>query len=170
MAKKKIKNKNTMATGNELVNLIKIIVIICVVLLIFYFITLFVNKNNSDTSGNYNDTVATIQYDEIIVGEILNRNEKEYLVLVKKENDVNSNLYQSYLSIYSDKENAVRVYSVDLGSIFNANSIGDATILENGVENFKFSDSTLLRVNDGIITDSLIGNEQIENYLQELIK
>lgn len=169
MAKKKTNNNKSVVTENELVNLIKIIVIVCVVLLAFYFITVFINNKNNDTK-NSDDTVATIQYEEIIVGEILNRKEQEYLVLVKKENDVNYDLYQSYLSIYSGKSKALPIYNVDLGSVFNANSIGEETILENGVADFKFNDSVLLKVTNGNITESSIGNEQIENYLKVLIK
>lgn len=173
MAKKnknKKNNKNTVVTGNELANLIKIIIIVCIVLLSFYFITVLVNKKRNNTVDGSDDTVATIQYDEIIVGEILNRSENEYFVLVKKENDVNYDLYQSYLSIYKEKENALRVYNVDLSSIFNANAIDEETVLTDTVQNFKFNDSVLIKVTNGSISESLIGNDQIENYLKELIK
>lgn len=168
-ANNKIKNKATTVTGNELTNLIIIIAIVCAVLLVFYFITVFINDRDK-TAADLDDTVATIQYDEIIVGEILNRTESEYLVLVEKENDVNSGLYQSYLSTYEAKENALRVYTVDLGNIFNSNSLGSETIIEGDVEDFKFNDSTIIKVMNGKISLSYIGNEQIENYLKELIK
>lgn len=170
MAKKKTNKKNTVETNNELVNLIKIVVIVCVVLLAFYFITVLVNKKTKGSAFSDDDSVAVIQYDKIIVGEILNRTENNYLVLVEKENDVNSNLYQSYLSIYSGKENALKVYNVDLSEVFNLNYVGDETILDNGIQNYKFSDTTLIKVSDGNISESYIGLEAIENYLKELIK
>lgn len=170
MAKKKTNKKNTVETNNELVNLIKIVVIICVVLLAFYFITVLVNKKTKGSAFSDDDSVAVIQYDKIIVGEILNRPASNYLVLVESENDVNSNLYQSYLSIYSGKENALKVYNVDLSEVFNLNYVGDETILDNGIQNYKFSDTTLIKVSDGNISESYIGTEAIENYLKELIK
>lgn len=170
MAKKKINKKNTVETNNELVNLIKIVVIVCVVLLAFYFLTVLVNKKTKGSAFSDDDSVAVIQYDKIIVGEILNRSDNTYLVLVEKENDVNSNLYQSYLSIYSGKENALKVYNVDLSEVFNLNYVGDETILDNGIQNYKFSDTTLIKVSDGNISESYIGSEAIENYLKELIK
>lgn len=170
MAKKKIKNKTTnIVSQNEITNLIKIIVIVCLVLLAFYFITLLVNKNSSKNTTNTDDTVAIIQYDKIIVGEILNRSEDEYYVLVEKDNDVNADLYKSYISIYSGKENAKKVYTVDLSDIFNSNHIGDETILNNGIENLKFSDTTLIKIKNGSISESLVGAEEIENYLKNLI-
>ena len=98
MANKKAKNKKTnenIVSTNELTNLIKIIVIVCVVLLAFYFITVFVNKKAKTNTNNNEDTVAIIQYDKIMVGEILNRPQTEYYVLVKNSDDINSNLYQS---------------------------------------------------------------------------
>ena len=170
MAKKKTNKKNTVETNNELVNLIKIVVIVCVVLLAFYFITVLVNKKTKGSAFDNDESVAVIQYDKIIVGEILNRPDNTYLVLVEKENDVNSNLYQSYLSIYSGKENALKVYNVDLSEVFNLNYVGDETILDNGIQNYKFSNTTLIKVSDGNIFESYIGSEAIENYLKELIK
>ena len=170
MAKKKTNKKNTVETNNELVNLIKIVVIVCVVLLAFYFITVLVNKKTKGSEFDNDESVAVIQYDKIIVGEILNRPDNTYLVLVEKENDVNSNLYQSYLSIYSGKENALKLYNVDLCEVFNLNYVGDETILDNGIQNYKFSNTTLIKVSDGNIFESYIGSEAIENYLKELIK
>ena len=170
MAKKKINNKNTIETNNELVNLIKIIVIVCVILLAFYFITVFVSKKTKGSAFSNDDSVAVIQYDKIIVGEILNRPNSNYLVLVEKENDINSNLYQSYLSIYSGKENALKVYNVDLSEVFNLNYVGNETVLNNGIQNYKFSDTTLIKASDGNISESYIGSEAIENCLKELIK
>lgn len=170
MKKKKINHKNNIETNNELINLIKIVVIVCVILLAFYFITLLVNKKTKGSVFGNDDSVAVIQYDKIIVGEILNRPDNNYLVLVKKENDVNSNLYQSYLSIYSGKENALKVYNVDLSEVFNSNYVGDETILDKGIQNYKFSDTTIIKVDDGSISESYVGAEAIENYLKELIK
>lgn len=170
MKKKKINHINNVEMNNELINLIKIVVIVCVILLAFYFITLLVNKKTKGSAFGNDDSVAVIQYDKIIVGEILNRPDNNYLVLVKKENDVNSNLYQSYLSIYSGKKNALKVYNVDLSEVFNSNYAGDETILDKGIQNYKFSDTTIIKVDDGSISESYVGTEAIENYLKELIK
>lgn len=170
MAKKKANNKKTAVTNNELVNLIKIIIVVCVILLAFYFITVLVSKKTKGSAFDNDDSVAVIQYDKIIVGEILNRPESSYLVMVEKKDDVNSNLYQSYLSIYSGKENALRVYNVDLGEVFNFDYVGDETILNEGIQNYKFSDTTLIKINDGNILETYVGLEAIENYLKELIK
>lgn len=170
MAKKKANNKKTAVTNNELVNLIKIIIVVCVILLAFYFITVLVSKKTKGSAFDNDDSVAVIQYDKIIVGEILNRPESSYLVMVEKKDDVNSNLYQSYLSIYSGKENALRVYNVDLGEVFNLDYVGDETILNEGIQNYKFSDTTLIKINDGNILETYVGLEAIENYLKELIK
>lgn len=173
MANKKAKNKKTnenIVSTNELTNLIKIIVIVCVVLLAFYFITVFVNKKAKTNTNNNEDTVAIIQYDKIMVGEILNRPQTEYYVLVKNSDDINSNLYQSYLSIYSGKENALKVYNVDLDDVFNKSYAGQETILDLGISNFKFSEATLLKINNGELEQFITGTEAIENYLKELIK
>lgn len=163
----KIAKKNTFS-NNELINLFKITLIVCAVLLVFYFITVLVQKN--DNSVSEEDTTATIQYDKIIVGQILNRPEDEYLVLVAGKDDNYIDLYQMYLAAYSGKQDALRYYTVDLSDIFNGNHLGDTNILEGNVESFKFSTTVLLKVNNGIIIEAYEDKDSITNYLKELTK
>lgn len=176
MAKKKTinkvknNNKQTMVSTNELTNLIKIIVIVCIVLLAFYFITVLVNKNSTSSTNDTDDTVAIIQYEKIMVGQILNRAENEYYVLVEKENDVNTDLYKSYTSIYSGKDGALNVYTVDLSEVFNLNYVGEETVIDSTVANLRFNDTTLIKVNNGIIETSFIGVNNIEEHLKQIIK
>lgn len=175
MAKKKVNNKavknkkQNVVSTNELVNLIKIIVIVCLVLLVFYFITTLV-KDKKTTNYSDSDKVAVIQYEKIMVGQILNRTESDYYVLVEKENDVNIDLYKSYTSIYSGKENSLKVYTVDLGDVFNTNYVGEETVIDSLVANFKFNDTTLIKVSNETIESYFVGSEEIENYLNKLIK
>lgn len=168
---KKIQNKNNeqIVSGNELTNLIKIVVIVCVVLLVFYFITVLVNKKE-DNNNYTEDTTATIQYSKILVGQILNRTDSEYYVLVEEKNDQYVSLYNYYLSLYSEKSSSLKYYNVDLSDIFNQNHIGDKNITAGNISDFKFSGTVLLKIKDAQVLEMYEDREKIVSYLEQLVK
>lgn len=170
--KKDVKDSTTvMTTGNELVNLIKIVVIISAVLLVFYFITVIVEKKLNKHDYTIKDEVAVIQYDKIIVGEILNRTDSSYYVLVEKESDPYIDLYKTYLTTYSNTENSLRYYTVDLSDIFNRNSVADQNYVEgNDTSKYKFASTSLLKIENGELAAVYSDNESITQYLSNLIK
>lgn len=167
-AKKSKKQKeNQIVSGNELTNLIKIVLIVCAVLLIFYFITVLVN--NKDEENNYTEnTTPTIQYNKILVGQILNRSENEYYVLVEKENDQYLDLYNYYLSSYDGENSAFKYYTVDLIDVFNGNNIGEQNVVVGNVSDFKFANTTLLRIQNRVITEIYDNRDSIVSYLENL--
>lgn len=162
--KKSEKNNNKVISNNELKNLLKIILIICCVLLVFYFITVLVQNKDKDTN-NGSDTTAVIQYSKILVGEILNRSENEYYVLVEKENDPYIDLYKQYLNSID----SITYYTVDLSEVFNQNNIGEETVVEgNEVGSYKFSGTTLIKVNGGTLSGVYKNKDEITGYLKNL--
>ncbi|MBE6138804.1 MAG: hypothetical protein E7173_03575 [Firmicutes bacterium] len=170
IAKKKVEAKKNViddkvASNNEIVKLIKIVLILCAVLLLFYFLTEFVNQklNQNEYSEN---TTPTIQYSKILVGQILNRDEKEYYVLVEAKNDQYLDLYNYYLS--SAKEDGLTYYTVDLSDVFNGNHLGDETDVDGDVSQFKFADTTLLRIKKGKVYKVYSDREAIVDYLEKL--
>lgn len=162
--KKVEKSNTTMISNNELINLLKIILIICAVLLIFYFITVLVQNKKEDNNSN-SDTVAVIQYDKILVGQILNRSENDYYVLVEKKEDPYIDLYKQYLNNVKD----ITYYSVDLSEIFNQNNIGEETIVEgNEISNYRFAGTTLIKVTNNTISGVYKNKDEIVAYLGNL--
>lgn len=157
------KNKESIVSGNELKKLLQIILIICAVLVAFYFITELVqNKGNKE---NNSDTAAVIQYEKILVGEILNRKEQEYYVLVEKEGDSYIDLYKQYL----DSKKEITYYTVDLSEIFNQNSIAEETSVEgNSVESYKFANTTLIKVVDKTLNSAYKNKNEIIDHLKSL--
>lgn len=160
---KKVQNE-TVISSNELKNLLKIILIICGVLLVFYFITNLVqNKDDDNTNGS--DTTAIIQYSKILVGEILNRSENEYYVLVEKENDPYIDLYKQYLT----SVDSTTYYNVELTEIFNQNHVAEETFVEgNDVGNYKFAGTTLIKVTNGTLNGVYKNKDEITEYLKSL--
>ena len=168
MAKKTDKNtgKREILNKNELINLIKIVAIVSLVLLIFYFITVLVDKRINKNSYKTDDPVAVIQYDKIIVGEILNRTENTYYVLVEKEDDPYIDLYKQYLDA-----GAIKYYTVDLSDVLNGNYISDVTYVEgNNPSTYKFSATTLLKVENRNLISAYSDHESIVQCLGLLIK
>lgn len=163
----KKQNSNNIATGNEMLNLFKIVLIVCAVLIVFYFITLFVNDSGK-TDDYSSNNVASIQYDKILVGQILNRNEDEYYVLVEKENDQYLELYNYYLSSYEGESKGLKYYKVDLSDVFNRNYVGEKTLLDGDISSFRFSDTTLLKIKNGVLTKIYDNREAIVSYLENL--
>ena len=75
-------------------------------------------------------------------------------------------LYNYYLS--SDEEDALKYYTVDLGDVFNGNHIGDKTVVEDDVSEFKFADTTLLRIKKGKVDKVYSDREAIVSYLEKI--
>ena len=163
----KRKDSSLVVSGNELSNLIKIVVIVCAVLLIFYFITLLVNRKDDEIEYREN-TTPTIQYNKILVGEILNRQETAYYVLVEKENDQYVELYNYYLSNYSGNDKNLKYYTVDLSDVFNGNHIGEQTIVGENTSEYKFADTTLIKVQEGEVAEIYKDRNSITSYLENL--
>ena len=169
MAKKKIEEntKNSVINKNELLSLIKIVAIVSIVLLVFYFITVLVDKKLTKDSYKSNDSAAVIQYEKIMIGEILNRKEGSYYVLVEKEDDSYVTLYKQYLS----SGNIIKYYTVDLDDVFNKASVSDKTKVEgNDPSQYKFSSTALLKIDNNKLAAVYYDQESITNYLDTLIK
>lgn len=165
MAKGKIKQRNkysSEATMGE--NYIKILIVLAIIFLIFYLITYFVTKKKTESNVE-----TTIQYKEIIVGNILNINQDEYYVLVEFENDKYNSLYETYLTNYSQKENSKAYYIVDMSKGFNKNYVSEENNLNtNNVSEIKFSQTTLLKIKSGSIIEKFTSKEEIIAALEKL--
>lgn len=173
--KSKINNRNNREqsktkfwdNSNELKKLIVIFVIVVVIFAIFYAITLVI-KDNRTSQPKEDNSVAVIQYDEIIVGEILNQNKEAYLVLATEEDDLPN--YQSYIDSYGTKEDALKVYKVNLNSAFNKKYIGEkSNFAFDQLSEIRFNKATLLKIENGEIIEYYEGTDEITEYLKELM-
>lgn len=174
----KMKNKKTnkktnsmISTDNEMSKLILLIVIVAVVFAAFYFVTLFVTKDEKTEEKQENTTEATIQYEKILVSNILSQKAKEYYVLVYFEDDNYVDLYKNYLSYYSTKEGSVPYYYVDVNEVFNKSFISEKSKLNvSNSKDFKFKETALLRIQDGKIISTYEGKDNITGKLGRMTK
>ena len=142
----------------------KYLVGILLILVIFSLITMFATRDkNKDTAEE-----TKMQYEKILVGSILNRNESDYFVLVEVENEPNASTYKTLIDNYIKKEEHSRFYYVDLGDMFNSKYVGDENSKDfTDILNVKFAETTLLHVKEGKIVSQRTGDDIME-YLQKI--
>lgn len=161
---KEMKSTNTFVnTDNEITNFIKILLIVTAFVVIFTIITnIVVNKKTKPTP-------TEIQYTNIIVGNILNKDEKTYYVLVKDNDDSKISTYQNYINTYIKKEEHIRFYYVDLSDGFNEQYKQEESNLKvENISDIKFKTTTLLKIEDGKIVNAIDNSDELEKFLKEL--
>ena len=163
---KKSQNKNSILHRSELKNFVFIIVVVMVIFLLFYGVTVLVKPDEQKPEKEI--LQETIQYNEILIGQLLNRNEKEYYVLVQENDNVNNALYADYLILYAKKSGVY--YTVDLNHAFNQNYIGDSTVVEGqNLSSYHFNDTTLLKVKIKKIDKVYTTYDEIISALKKII-
>lgn len=163
------KNKEIMpTTNNEMVKLVKIVLLITAIFLVFYGITLLVTEKKTEETPV---TEATIQYDEILISSLFEQPNNEYYVLVTKEDDDYLGVYSVYTSKYQSKENKLRLYSANLSSGFNSSYEAEESNLNTTkIEELKLKDSTLLKISNKKIVASYEGSTKIIEHLKNISK
>lgn len=169
MAKKV--NAKKISDENEIKKFIQLILIVTVIFGIFYLLTILINKKDKETNNEKDNTSeVSIQYDEILIGNIFNQNNDNYYVLIEDVEDVNVSVYHAYLSLYSQVEDAKRVYTAILNNTFNNKYFGEESNISNDITKFKVSKTTLLEISKGKIVKSYEKDEDITKILKEISK
>lgn len=158
------KNNSVFSSDNEMAKLILLIIIVAIAFAIFYIITIFVIKkdDNSEKNTETNNEV-TIQYEKILVSNILSQSNNEYYVLAYMNDDPYIEAYKNYLTYYEmAKEDAVPYYLVELENTFNKDFIADNSKLNvTQSKDLRFSQTTLLRIKDGKVISTYEGKDNI---------
>lgn len=163
---KQIKNVSY-SEGNEFQKLVMLIIIVAVIAAVFYGISIFVSKDRDKLKYQETPKSSQIEYDQILISDTFNK-ENEYYVLYTKEKNVFMTLYNSYITTYKAKEGAIPLYKADLSDSLNQKYIGTENKFER--ENFTIATECLLKVQEGSVVESYIGNETIVTKLYELSK
>lgn len=161
MAKKKITKKNKKNENITNINsLWKIIIIVMIAFGFFYGLTYFIAENNRSYSWENKETSSVIQYDEIIFGTMLSESPKEYYVLAFNHSDADKDIYDTYIAMYREKENSLRIYTIDLDSDFNKKYIKENNVNE----------ITLFKIKKSKIVEHIKGKEKVVKKFKELVK
>ena len=168
----KKKNNSIFSSDNEMAKLILLIVIVAIAFGLFYVITLFVVKKDKTETTKEETTEAVIQYEKILVSNILSQKPEEYYVLAYTSDDEYVEAYKNNLTYFAmATENAVPYYFVELDNSLNKNFVTEKSKLD--VSNSKdigFSQTTLLRIKEGKIISKYEGKESITGKLDRMSK
>ena len=142
------------------------IIIILVVLVLFYGLTMLItNKKNSNDyiENNNSESDTKIDYEKILAQNALSQKENSYYVFAYTNSDENVTTYNNDLISYKNKENALKVYYVELDNAFNKNNYAGESNFEDGKVIFKAT--TLLKVENGVLVEKYESKDEINSAL-----
>lgn len=166
MADKKLKKQKIKETKcrseeqTELIRFIKILFIVILFVVLVYFATrIFVKKDLGKDAEETN--VTEVSYSKMVFGTMLNRPQDEYYVLAYSSEDNKANYYNALASTYSNKEDGLYVYYIDLKDSMNKNYLAT-----NGQTNSKAKKISELKV--GELTLIKVKNGEIVKYIEDI--
>jgi hypothetical protein len=169
--KSKIKNleKELAEEDNDMKRLIKIFIGVIACLAVFYLIFAFFHGELFKKSEKEKETIQNV---EIMAGNLLNRDESEYYVLLYKFDGDNEKLCSGIYNVYTSKESTTKMYKVNLSSGLNKDYMTDkeAEINTSSIEGLKVIDATLLKVKDGKVVETISGRDKLVAYEDTLLK
>ncbi len=170
---KKNKNKIKYSTGEteEIRHLIIVILVVIIAVCGLYLATrAFVTKDlfTKKEAETEEVTPGEISYENIIVGQILNRPYDEYYVVVynTEEGDYSYDM-QILTSEYSVLDKHLHIYTVDLANKLNADYYDseNASTEATDLKDIKFGDITLIKVKNGKMVKYIVDYSKMEKEL-----
>lgn len=138
----------------EIRNLIIIAIILIALAVGLYFLTdVILGKKKN------NETAVEFDYTECTVGTMFNRPYDEYYVFLFDSTSSSASQYQSLISNYEKKDNAKKIYFVDLSTKFNSEYVGEKS-------NKKPTKATEVKVKDSALV--LIKNGKVSKYYESV--
>lgn len=161
MKSKKLKSINYESNDTkEIKSLIIITVVVVVIAVGLFFLTNYLN--NKKTSNN-----TKIDYDTSIVGNMFNRPYNEYYVFLYSSTDKNASTYKGLITSYKDKDDALKIYYVDMNDKFNAAYLSEASNKKpTDVNEVKIKESALILIKDGKVEKYYESLEDYKNTLK----
>lgn len=174
VARKKDVTRNI--ENNEMQRLGILVAIVTGIFIIFYAVTFLLmrEKENYDYIQKIS-TKRDIQYDEILISQILNQSPKEYYVFIKENDDINNSIYDVYIGNYRDynKDNndGLKIYTLNIDKIFNkANKSDESYFNTVDVNEIKVKQATILKISNKQIVEIYEGEEKITRFFEEILK
>ena len=134
------------------------IAVLAVVVIFFWLTAIRVNRPYT-ISVPFVSYQQEIQFDEILMGSILNRTEDKYFVFVRDADFVGNMAYEQLVSM---NEGNYRYYTVDLNNIFNREYQAEENNFDQN--NLQFKTSTILVIENGEIIEFLADKDAVFAY------
>ncbi len=160
------------SSNDEMTRLFKIVLIITAIFIVFYGVTLLVTKKadevNDNTSDQNNAQVTEIQYDNIMIGTMLNYG-GTYYVLIEQADDTRSAEYTALIDTIKSADDAPTVYKANLTDSFNKDYLAkEENYYVENIADFKVTGTTLVQIENGKIKSVFDNYDAIKNKLKDL--
>ena len=162
---KKIENNKL---DGEILSFIKIALGVGVVVLIVFGATILMNKLGVFDEGYTKPEKGEIiiSYEDATVGTIFNRPDAEYYVVFDDFTENPNQYLTSILFRYSNEEETLPIYKVDMSNGFNTKYAGEqGNPSAQKVEDIKINGVTLIKIVNGKNVKYIEGTTNIENEL-----
>lgn len=171
--KQKLNYKSSYSSDSEVSKIIKILIGVALFLVVFYFLAMLMTGELKFGNQRKNDiTESKIQYDEILAGETLNKNNTEYYVLYFDFSENIASTYLTYRDGYLKKDGSFAMYLVDLEKGFNNKYISsegeNREEYPNNIDNLKVTNPTIVKVKDRKVVERIEGRENVKKFLKDI--
>ena len=166
--KKETKKVENNKLDGEILSFIKIALGVGVVVLIVFGATILMNKLGVFDEGYTKPERGEIiiSYEDATVGTIFNRPDAEYYVIFDDFTENPNQYLTSILFRYSNEEETLPIYKVDMSNGFNTKYAGEqGNPSAQKVEDIKINGVTLIKIVNGKNVKFIEGTTNIENEL-----
>lgn len=158
---------------DEVTKLVEVVLILLAIFAAFYLITYWVTnaKKSTPNTGDTGIDNTVIQYDEILLGNLLDQNKDEYYVLVMSKGEIKDKAFGTEIQTYKAKEGSLRLYTANLDDIFNKPYRSDSSRFDTeAVSEVRVRTTTLIKVKDQRIVETTEDSSAVRSKLVELGK
>lgn len=146
--------------------IIRTFIIVALVFGFFYLLTYILVGDFGTKEDTKEET--TIQYDEILAGSSFSMNTSKYLVVYYDFDDEDASKALNAIYTYESKEDALKVYTVDLGNALNKNSVSDTSNKNpKDATELAINGTTIIRFRDGMVREYIEGTDKVVDYLSK---
>lgn len=163
--------KTNTNTELEYMKVIKVAIVVILILALTWFVTALVSGEIEFGNKEEETEEVSIQYDEIIAGQIFNRVEKEYYVLLFNFTDTFASHYLSLIDAYDTEEDSLPFYIVDLEKKVNLQYVlqeGEGlTEKPSSLAKFKATNPTIVRIKNGKVVERISERDNVLDFFEE---
>lgn len=155
----------------ELKQFIKILVVLIILVVGVYFLTrIFVTKDLFNNKEETSTTKGAINYSTTLIGNMFNKEAKEYYVLMYDTEDLQAAYYSGFISNYNRNKDALKIYFANLNNPLNKNYVTEnkeeVNINTNDLTKFKVNNLGLIKISDGKVIKALTSDSEIAKELE----
>lgn len=156
----------------ELKQFIKILIVLIILVVGVYFLTrIFVTKDLFNKKEETSETTpGSINYSTTLIGNMFNKEDKEYYVLMYDTEDIQAAYYSGFISNYSKNDKHLKIYFANLSNPLNKKFVVEnnegVNINTTDFNEFKVGNIGLLKISEGKITKAITNVEEIATELE----